>query len=200
MCKHVAATLYGVGARLDHRPELLFTLRGVDPTEMVETAIDQGVQSRKRRSGRVLETGELSSVFGVDIDVDNDVGEVLPNEGASSTRRPGQAGKARGRKSRAKTAAAKKSTLAKAGRKKATPKKRAAKRATSKKAPGAKKATRKATRKVTKKATKASSKQATRKATTKKATEAQIKKATRKAKKKPGQGETKSPTSGRAPP
>jgi TonB family protein len=27
MCKHVAAAMYGVGARLDHAPELLFTLR-----------------------------------------------------------------------------------------------------------------------------------------------------------------------------
>lgn len=70
MCKHVAATLYGVGARLDHAPELLFTLRGVDPTEMVEAAIDQPVGNGKARRGRVLETAELSSVFGVDIEMD----------------------------------------------------------------------------------------------------------------------------------
>ena len=30
MCKHVAAVLYGIGARLDHQPELLFALRKVD--------------------------------------------------------------------------------------------------------------------------------------------------------------------------
>jgi uncharacterized Zn finger protein len=30
MCKHVAAALYGVGARLDEQPELLFVLRNVD--------------------------------------------------------------------------------------------------------------------------------------------------------------------------
>ncbi len=69
MCKHVAATLYGVGARLDHEPELLFTLRGVDPTEMVEAAVAQQPASRKPRRGRVLESAELSSVFGVDIDM-----------------------------------------------------------------------------------------------------------------------------------
>ncbi len=79
MCKHVAATLYGVGARLDHKPELLFTLRGVDPTEMVETAIDQPTGVGKSRKGRVLDTDELSSVFGVDIDMDG----VSP--GATST-------------------------------------------------------------------------------------------------------------------
>ena len=35
MCKHVAATLYGVGSRLDDDPESLFLLRGVDPRELV---------------------------------------------------------------------------------------------------------------------------------------------------------------------
>lgn len=69
MCKHVAAVLYGVGARLDHKPELLFTLRGVDPTEMVEAAVDQPPTARKPRRGRVLKHDELSSVFGVDIDM-----------------------------------------------------------------------------------------------------------------------------------
>src|SRR5208282_3903355 len=35
MCKHVAAVLYGVGARLDAQPELLFRLRAVDEAELV---------------------------------------------------------------------------------------------------------------------------------------------------------------------
>src|SRR6202034_2630588 len=35
MCKHVAAVLYGVGARLDTKPELLFILRGVDHEELI---------------------------------------------------------------------------------------------------------------------------------------------------------------------
>jgi uncharacterized Zn finger protein len=72
MCKHVAATLYGVGARLDHAPELLFTLRGVDATDMVETAIDQSPPVKAPRNGRVLDFEELSSVFGIDIDFERD--------------------------------------------------------------------------------------------------------------------------------
>ena len=40
MCKQVAAVLDGVGGRLDRAPETLFTLRGVDPAEMVEMAVD----------------------------------------------------------------------------------------------------------------------------------------------------------------
>jgi uncharacterized Zn finger protein len=69
MCKHVAAALYGVGARLDRAPELLFTLRGVDPADMVEAALRQPPPAGKARSGRVLDSGELSSVFGIDIDM-----------------------------------------------------------------------------------------------------------------------------------
>jgi hypothetical protein len=39
MCKPVAAVLYGVGARLDHSPELLFRLRAVDETEMLSNLL-----------------------------------------------------------------------------------------------------------------------------------------------------------------
>ena len=38
MCKHVAAVLYGIGARFDSKPELLFTLRQVDPAELLSKA------------------------------------------------------------------------------------------------------------------------------------------------------------------
>jgi len=69
VCKHVAATLYGVGARLDHQPELLFTLRGVDPAELVEAAIEQPTAMATARRGRTLAIDDLSSVFGIDIDL-----------------------------------------------------------------------------------------------------------------------------------
>jgi uncharacterized Zn finger protein len=68
MCKHVAATLYGVGARLDHEPEVLFTLRNVDPAEMVEAALERPPSAGKSRRRKVLPSDALSSVFGVDID------------------------------------------------------------------------------------------------------------------------------------
>ena len=38
MCKHVATVLYGVGARLDERPELLFALRKVDEKDLIAKA------------------------------------------------------------------------------------------------------------------------------------------------------------------
>ena len=36
MCKHVSAVLYGIGARLDEKPQLLFVLRGVDENELID--------------------------------------------------------------------------------------------------------------------------------------------------------------------
>ncbi len=104
MCKHVAATLYGVGARLDHVPELLFTLRGVDPAEMVEAAVDRPPPGVRSRSGRVLESTELSSVFGIDIDIDIDKDEASASDGAVPARRVRRA--ARTKKKSAKRAAA----------------------------------------------------------------------------------------------
>ena len=68
MCKHVAATLYGIGARLDERPELLFLLRGVDQQELVAKA-GTGLQpaARASRSSKVIESADLSAIFGIDI-------------------------------------------------------------------------------------------------------------------------------------
>ena len=95
MCKHVAATLYGVGARLDHEPEVLFTLRDVDPAEMVEAALDQPPSGGKSRRLQVLPSDGLSSVFGVDIDIGGASRvDVAP---AKNTRRVGQARKSRKR-------------------------------------------------------------------------------------------------------
>ncbi len=72
MCKHVAAVLYGVGNRLDHVPEMLFSLRGVDPSAMVEEALERGVAPRCQGGGRTLDMDDLSSVFGIDIDFSDD--------------------------------------------------------------------------------------------------------------------------------
>ena len=54
MCKHVAAVLYGIGARLDHQPELLFTLRKVDQQDLIANGwirfLDEG-QATSRHEG-----------------------------------------------------------------------------------------------------------------------------------------------------
>lgn len=68
MCKHVAAVLYGVGARLDHQPELLFRLRAVDATDLlghVDAALPMSAQGLA--AGRRLETDDVSALFGLDM-------------------------------------------------------------------------------------------------------------------------------------
>jgi uncharacterized Zn finger protein len=68
MCKHVAAALYGVGARLDSQPELLFTLRGVDPKDLVARAGSGLSRSGKRPSAsKVLDDMSLADVFGIEM-------------------------------------------------------------------------------------------------------------------------------------
>jgi uncharacterized Zn finger protein len=66
MCKHVAATLYGVGARFDAQPELLFLLRGVNQEDLVARA-GAGLQSPGAAGGKVLDSGDLSQIFGIEI-------------------------------------------------------------------------------------------------------------------------------------
>ena len=69
MCKHVAAVLYGVGARLDQQPELLFQLRGVDARDLIAQA-GAGLPGPARRptKARVLDDAALADVFGLEID------------------------------------------------------------------------------------------------------------------------------------
>src|SRR5688572_26111643 len=68
MCKHVAAVLYGVGARLDEQPELLFRLRDVSEHDLIASA-DAGMSLSKRRPSRarVLEGANLSELFGLQL-------------------------------------------------------------------------------------------------------------------------------------
>jgi len=68
MCKHVAAVLYGVGARLDEQPELIFTLRRVDAKDLV-TQAGAGLPKSKQRptAGKVLDDVLLADVFGIEM-------------------------------------------------------------------------------------------------------------------------------------
>ncbi len=66
MCKHVAATLYGIGARLDQEPELLFRLRDIDHRDLV-TAISQNLPTAEAPSGKILEADDMAALFGLDL-------------------------------------------------------------------------------------------------------------------------------------
>jgi uncharacterized Zn finger protein len=92
MCKHVAAVLYGIGARFDQRPELLFLLHEVDQEELIAKA---GKALPFAKAGtdasKILDSEDLSSIFGLDM---------VPGGGAhaglsgvaGAKQRPGKAG------------------------------------------------------------------------------------------------------------
>ena len=130
MCKHVAATLYGVGARLDHEPEMLFTLRGVDPAEMVEAAVEQPPKVGKSRRGRVLSSDDLSSVFGVDIDMAGAAEEKV----APPVKRGRRATRTKKKTGKRSTAPRKPASRPKVGKKKPAAKKTSSRNAATKKA------------------------------------------------------------------
>jgi len=71
MCKHVAAVLYGIGARLDQKPELLFRLHSLDEKELIAGAGRALPQAKKApAAGKVLGGEDLSALFGLDMAAD----------------------------------------------------------------------------------------------------------------------------------
>jgi uncharacterized Zn finger protein len=70
LCKHVAAVLYGVGARLDRSPELLFTLRNVDHLELLSQAVtsDNLDRALNAETGETLESDDLAGMFGIELE------------------------------------------------------------------------------------------------------------------------------------
>jgi uncharacterized Zn finger protein len=68
MCKHVAAVLYGVGARLDQKPELLFLLRGVDQNELIASAGSGPLLPTNASPGaHRLEESDVAALFGIEM-------------------------------------------------------------------------------------------------------------------------------------
>lgn len=69
MCKHIAATLYGVGARLDEKPLLFFSLRGIDTNRFVDVAISNRVEAMlanvNQPSKRIIQDAQIADLFGV---------------------------------------------------------------------------------------------------------------------------------------
>ena len=93
MCKHVAASLYGVGARLDEDSSLFFTLRGINIEEIISETISETTQTllskSERQSDNVLEDVDLGDVFGIELDdIDVPLPDLPPVEAkASATRK-----------------------------------------------------------------------------------------------------------------
>lgn len=69
MCKHIAAVLYGIGARLDEEPILFFKLRGIDFQELLKKSMEEKMQSMlknvDKKSERIIDEGDVFDLFGV---------------------------------------------------------------------------------------------------------------------------------------
>jgi len=106
LCKHLAAVLYGVGARLDQQPELLFLLRQVDHLELVTAAGEQAAATKLPSRKKAIAEEALSEIFGIEFD--------------SSASAPAEAADARGTSPGAKSKA-RSTRLRRATSQKATP-------------------------------------------------------------------------------
>lgn len=123
MCKHVAAVLYGVGARLDQDPTLFFVLRELDHHDLVSEAVAESkndlLHKATRKSKRVLDDDTaLSDLFGIDIDM-NDTPPAPPKKRAKKTAPLKKAAVPKKKTAKAKSTPAKKPRVSARGKKKA---------------------------------------------------------------------------------
>ena len=87
MCKHVSAVLYGVGVLLDTKPELLFTLRGVDQAELLSNASSAAITDLSANAGD-LAGANLSAIFGIDLGAEIEVPVIAETKPAKKTAKP----------------------------------------------------------------------------------------------------------------
>ncbi|MCP4160492.1 MAG: hypothetical protein GY760_10490 [Deltaproteobacteria bacterium] len=70
MCKHIAAVLYGIGARLDEDPGLFFVLRKVNINDLISETVKESkkellLKARKKTSRIIENESNLSDLFGI---------------------------------------------------------------------------------------------------------------------------------------
>ena len=139
MCKHVAAVFYGVSARLDAQPDLLFTLRRVEASELVRQAAEAPLNLGQRPAKtRVIEEAALSELFGIELGQIPAVPATAPKKigsraGKTAALKPAVANKTPPKKPSAKKAPAKKIPAKKTSAKKVPVKKTVAKKISAKK-------------------------------------------------------------------
>jgi uncharacterized Zn finger protein len=93
MCKHVAAVMYGIGARLDEKPELLFTLRAVDENELIANAgKNVPVAGAMPTTARVIVDDDISALFGIDVGDENAVADTKQAASRPSVRKEERTG------------------------------------------------------------------------------------------------------------
>jgi len=70
MCKHVAAALYGIGARFDENPLLFFELRGIEVGRLIDVTLADRVEkmlaNADKPSERIIERSDYLAIFGLE--------------------------------------------------------------------------------------------------------------------------------------
>ena len=95
MCKHIAATMYAIGNKLDYDPLIFFKLRGIDLVEFSSKIVkkeNEFVWNKiNSESNRKISKNDISSLFGVDYEEDNeeiDVNKVLYSDDNETIQKP----------------------------------------------------------------------------------------------------------------
>jgi uncharacterized Zn finger protein len=69
MCKHVAAALYGIGARFDEDPTLFFSLRNIEIEALIKKSIEEKMENMLKNSDkktrRVIQDADIGGLFGI---------------------------------------------------------------------------------------------------------------------------------------
>lgn len=69
MCKHVAAVLYGIGARFDENSLLFFKLRGIEVDRFIDVALENRIDSMLKNadkpSERISSSDRWQGLFGL---------------------------------------------------------------------------------------------------------------------------------------
>lgn len=87
VCKHVAAVLYGVGVRLDRRPELFFVLRQVDQAQLIGAATSGAIARPRAAGAKRIADDKLADIFGIDLDAGAAAPAPAPTAAARRPRR-----------------------------------------------------------------------------------------------------------------
>jgi uncharacterized Zn finger protein len=89
MCKHVAATLYGVGARLDQDPGLFFKLRQVEMADLISRAVEDRAHAllkvAQKKTGRIMDISNAAEVFGIDMEMGDESQAAKETKAPSAT-------------------------------------------------------------------------------------------------------------------
>ncbi len=125
MCKHVAATLYGIGTRLDEEPGLFFKLRKIKVKDLVTGAVEDKTRKllkrAKKKTSRVIAESDLADVFGIDME-EPMTSKKKKTKAAKKTSKTKKASSLASKKSKSKTVTPKFRT--KAASRKVTPRKK----------------------------------------------------------------------------